>query len=86
MDESICDIKKVGGSNLDDSMADVSMADYSVDEGRDNLNESSVVVNMGAVNTSMAGLSETSGGDVQKVVTSKGSDGDVKRAGGADLS
>ena len=57
-------IQRVSNNDGDESMADVSMADYSVDEGRDALNESSVVVAVGAVNTSMAGLSETSGGDV----------------------
>ena len=58
MDDSIV-IERKSNNDADDSMADVSMADY------DALNESSVVVAVGAVNTSMAGLSETSGGDVQ---------------------
>lgn len=79
-------INRVSNSNLDDSMADVSMADDSVDEGRDALNESSVIVAVGAADTSMAGISEASGGDVQKVPTSKESDGDVKRTGGVDMS
>ena len=85
MDESVV-INRVSNSNLDDSMADVSMADDSVDEGRDALNESSVIVAVGAADTSMAGISEASGGDVQKVLTSKESDGDVKRTGGVDMS
>ena len=76
-----CVIQKISGINDgDESMINVSMADVSVDQGRDALDESSMIVAMGVVDTSMAGLSETSAGDVQKV-TSKGSDGEVKRAG-----
>ena len=74
-------IKRISGISEDDtSMADVSMADVSVDNG---LNDSSMVMAMGPANTSMAGLSDMSGGEVQKV-TAKESDGGSMYSGTAD--
>ena len=81
-------------SDNDDNLADVSMADVSMTDAVNVLNDSSSQVN--ATNTSMAGLSDGSNGQMQRV-TSKESDGGsmysgtgddvvVKKAGGNEVS
>ena len=94
MNSSIIINRVSSNSEQDDNLADVSMADVSMTDAVNVLNDSSNQIN--ATNTSMAGLSDSSAGQMQRV-TSKESDGGsmysgngedvvVKRAGGNEVS
>ena len=70
-----------GAGDQDDNLADVSMADVSMTDAVNVLNDSSSQLN--ANNTSMAGLSDSSAGQMQRVA-SKESDGGSMYSGNGD--